>query len=1200
MDNWVDNTKAPDLLLVDPNLQVYQQSDTLNVLNVTNWQTIPGSQYSTTGAETYTLGHDTNPSPFGFVGYSSTQTNTYASQTSKTNLGYWSNLGSSYNQNNGFITDVSIQPYIRQQQVIFRAKGLKVNTPVKAWFDGVSVDKYIVAPNIIELNNLKGTFEEDDVIGFYDTVRNGFYPIGTVVATYNYANTNNIRLYITGDFHSSYTANTNIISNAKYDTNGNYVANTAYGTAGNQRIISLNTSGYVSSVGGSFSDANNVTITGIYASQKYIASQFANLYGIWNSATSYWGTVAQGIQTTNNIPSTFDAAFNVNFPSSGYYYFGGDSPYNASFYLDNILQFTASGNNPQFPSAIYVSAGIHKIRIYCNNPNSATDFNLSALVALAISTAPFASDGTTAGTLVFSSLNPPVIPTNSGTQVGMPGGGVYYVGATQVALNPMAQNSDNFYVGAKINITTTFISQPLLSGSQLAFGVNQQPKIQTSVYTATITAYDGASRIATLNSPVNVSLGNNGYIGGIVTSTYSIQGTNTSYLISINGSSNTSPSLSNNENGDFSGVFNIPQNTFKTGSRIFRIDNRTVATDGGASASTWAEATYTASGLSTKSQAINFSPSISSAKNTFTRTQYQDNVLVNSAIVLNPWDPVAQSFIIDPATYPNGAFLTSAKFFFQSKPTTSNIPVQLSIVGTSNGYPNGETLDNSLVNLTADKVNVSDTPNVLDSTTYTEFSFPAPVYIKPGTLYAFIIHSASNDYQIYLAKQGGTAIPSTVKNLPTDPTPTSITKIGTSPYVASLFISQNAITWTADQTAALMFSVNSAKFDTTKNPTIQFVIPKNLPTRKLMTQDIQKFYGSGLVNNFQGIFTNTDVTSHAFNLTTTDLIPTNTKVNYTYQGLIGSTSSFDVQKSVVPGKYGSPTYDNIYLSDNKGPRLLQANSSATFSMYASLSSTDTNMSPFISDDGTSLYNIQWNINNLSLSNGIISLVSGGSGYYNANTISVSVSAPTAANGGIQAVAGFTANTTSGTIQSVYITNPGSGYLNTPTIAISDANTTPGTGANVVCSSEFSPSGGNAATRYITKKNKLSLTNTSKDLRVYFSAYRPIGTNIYVFYRVQNSSLDNALFENGPWQLMTFIQNSANGYSTDRTNAYEFICAPGVNGTANNQLTYTSTSGTTYASFDTFAIKIVMTTNDNTFVPFLTNLRVLALPSGTGI
>ena len=202
-------------------------------------------------------------------------------------------------------------------------------------------------------------------------------------------------------------------------------------------------------------------------------------------------------------------------------------------------------------------------------------------------------------------------------------------------------------------------------------------------------------------------------------------------------SNGVAPQISTNEAGNFSGLFSIPASTFQNGQRIFRVDNRTVPTDP-TSATTFGTATFTASGLSTTSQNLDFSPSIDSAPNTFAATQYQYNQLISTATSYSRWDPIAQTFIIDKQNYPNGVFLSSVRFFFQSKPETSNVPVRLSIVGTLNGYPNGATLDNSIVTLPTYKIKTSSSPQYLDSTTYTEFVFDAPVYIQAETLYAFI------------------------------------------------------------------------------------------------------------------------------------------------------------------------------------------------------------------------------------------------------------------------------------------------------------------------------------------------------------------------------------------------------------------------------------------------------------------------------
>ena len=220
----------------------------------------------------------------------------------------------------------------------------------------------------------------------------------------------------------------------------------------------------------------------------------------------------------------------------------------------------------------------------------------------------------------------------------------------------------------------------------------------------------------------------------------------------------------------------------------------------------------------------------------------------------------------------------------------------------------------------------------------------------------------------------------------------------------------------------------------------------------------------------------------------------------------------------------------------------------------------------------------------------ISMSNIGSGYTYA-TVTIS-------GGGASVDATASANIANGVIQNVYITYPGSGYLSTPTISIADANSTPGTGASATVVSEYSPKGGNAYAKYFTKKVILTPGNDSGDLRVFYTAYRPVGTNIYVYYKIL-SSQDTQPFDNNNWQLMTTMKNQ-NTFSTNRNDLYEFETAPGINNQANNTIGYTNVNGQTFNNFIQFAIKIVLATNDNTNPPFLVDLRALALPAGTGI
>lgn len=721
---------------------------------------------------------------------------------------------------------------------------------------------------------------------------------------------------------------------------------------------------------------------------------------------------------------------------------------------------------------------------------------------------------------------------------------------------------------------------------------------ETYNFTANIISYNATTKIATLDAPVDISYGYNSQMGTI-TSTYSIKGQNTSVAKAIR--EGTPAALSTDENGNFFGIFNVPGNRFQTGQRVFRVDNRSTSTDP-ETATTYAEATFTASGLATiNKQGIGTDSSVTR----FTPSVEQSFQTISTISGKTSFDPIAQSFIVSKDNYPNGLFLLSVKLFFQSKPT-NNIPVKLFLVPTLNGFPNGDALDYSTVVLTPDSVITSSNPHYLDSATYTEFKFSAPVYIQPGETYAMVIQSSSSDYKLYYAQQNQFVNPvSTAKALPSDDPPTNPTKIGAIPSPGAFFESQNGITWLPDLTKDLMFVIDRAVFDTSKTPKVLFTVPKTLPRRKMSvnSSDIQyKLDPDLILSSNRSASSGQDMRVDAINLTTTDFLPTKTKIDYTYTTTIRNGKVTDNEYSVSPGRFGNPTPENIYLDDGKGPRLLVSNSNSSFVLSATLSTQDANVSPILCDDGLSMYNIRYAINNMWLSDPVISVTSGGASY-NANTISVTISSPDIGSD----TATATANVVGGVVQSINIVNGGSGYIRTPTITISDPTTRTFSTANaiVTISGETSPSGGNGIAKYITKPVTMAAGQDSGDLRVFYTAYRPAGTNIYVYYKIQNSN-DTSNFDDLSWQLMETV-SGANSYSRDRNGLIEYETAPGTFGTraANNSIQYTSapsdgSSPQTYTSFIKFAIKIVLSSDDSTKVPFLTDMRTLALPSGTGI
>ena len=284
--------------------------------------------------------------------------------------------------------------------------------------------------------------------------------------------------------------------------------------------------------------------------------------------------------------------------------------------------------------------------------------------------------------------------------------------------------------------------------------------------------------------------------------------------------------LVSNFNGDIQLLFNIPNTDalrFRCGTREFKLVD--VSTANGDFTSR-ARANYRAEGvLETRQQTVN---AVRNAE--LVEEQLADNrVIVQTAerVVSQTawWDPLAQTFLIEQK---GGCFLSKVDIFFATK--DSKIPVTLEIREVVNGYPGKRVLPFSRVTIKPEQVNISANTVNLDGVavnkydTATTFTFPSPVYVQEGTEYAIVLASDSNNYKVWISQVG-------------DQMPGTARTISEQPYLGSLFKSQNASTWTADQTQDLKFVLYRAKFDTSVIANVEYVndvIP-------LQTLDIDPF-----------------------------------------------------------------------------------------------------------------------------------------------------------------------------------------------------------------------------------------------------------------------------------------------------------------------------------------------------------------------
>jgi hypothetical protein len=595
------------------------------------------------------------------------------------------------------------------------------------------------------------------------------------------------------------------------------------------------------------------------------------------------------------------------------------------------------------------------------------------------------------------------------------GGNVTTANATTVTLRLDAVGAKNrtSYVGSEIIITE-------------GKGAGQ---------VRTIIDYNGSTRVATINTAWTEIPDSNSFygIGDLIT----------------------------DETGSVAGIFTVPNGTFTTGEKLFRL---TDASSGDIPSSTTSgDASFFASGLlQTLEETI-----ISTTVPQIQRTTVNDTQVVTNTTSIatrNRWsDPLAQTFLVSPQQYPQGIFLNKIRVCFKSKDST--IPVTLQVRPSVNGYPSSSVVyPFATVSLTPDKVKVTDFPNLDDPTKYTEFIFDAPIYMQPGE-HSFVILANSNQYEMYVAEIG-------------KPDLVTGRQISEQPYGGSLFLSQNGSTWTADQNSDMMFRM--FRYNFSADPvTAKFLVdfPKTSTTPYDLTH-----------------------------LITADVTVADTALGYQFnsetltQGYVG-------YKPITP----LSDYD---MNDGFGTRVLNPSTGEnTFILNADMQTINPDVSPIIDIGRIGFLAVNNRINNLGLSSKDIVVTNGGSGYVNTTT-TVAITG----GGGFGATA--EALVEDGEIKNIYIVDSGSGYTGTPTVTITGV----GSSAEAVVIGETDKSGGPALARYITRSVSLNDGFDSGDLRVYLTAYKPKESQIYVYAKFLSTS-DSETFKEKKWQLLTPLSNA---------------------------------------------------------------------------
>ena len=357
-------------------------------------------------------------------------------------------------------------------------------------------------------------------------------------------------------------------------------------------------------------------------------------------------------------------------------------------------------------------------------------------------------------------------------------------------------------------------------------------------------------------------------------------------------------------------VFTIPNSDtlrFRTGERQFLLTDNTSGDL--VSASTYAEVIYQAQGLlQTKENVVVASrvPRVQQfAQGSATEFRTTTNTFNRNTVI--GWnDPLAQTFLIDGALYPDGIFVSDVDCFFKSK-DTDGLPVSLQIRDTINGYPSQTIIPFSDVSLTPDNVSTSE-----DASVPTKFTFPSLVYLQPGE-YALVVISNSLKYEAYISEMGQNILGTN-------------RKVSEQPYAGVFFKSQNASTWSPDQNQDLTFEINKAVFTTGQTADVIFK----------------------------------DGTSSAdYKADIIDIIPQTVRVNNT--DISWGVKMTSVNSNLLDTDYTFITQNNNYLWMNQK---LITQSAGSYIQRGSLFSSSIHVSPVIDTQRNSVITIENIINNL--------------------------------------------------------------------------------------------------------------------------------------------------------------------------------------------------------------------------------------------
>lgn len=274
--------------------------------------------------------------------------------------------------------------------------------------------------------------------------------------------------------------------------------------------------------------------------------------------------------------------------------------------------------------------------------------------------------------------------------------------------------------------------------------------------------------------------------------------------------------LVSDDMGKLKGVFRIPPYTFQCGTLTFKlVDTQGTEIESDLGIECEGSTTYTANGVLEEKQVQ-------------VTTNANSWVITISGAGMGV-DPLAQTFFTTDIEG-DGMWVTKAGIFFAKR--DPDLPCFVELREVVNGYPTGKAIEGSTTGLDSDQIQTS-----TDSSVETIFEFESPIWLERDREYALVVWAGTTKYWVYISELGE-------KVLDKDAI------VGTQPSLGSLFRSQNASTWTANQYQDLKFKLYRAEFDTTQQGVWKFNNANASIKNACLTNYVETTNGSSEVTIF--------------------------------------------------------------------------------------------------------------------------------------------------------------------------------------------------------------------------------------------------------------------------------------------------------------------------------------------------------------